>query len=91
MLHNVRYHGAVCKPKHSQPIHKQEDEESRTSSPSFLALEDYLVWPLLTFLTPHFASVLISLLTFKQTYWMLWPLGTVSEVLQASTKKQLIS
>lgn len=27
-----------------QPILKQEDEESRTNSPSLLALKDYLVW-----------------------------------------------
>lgn len=33
-----------------QPIHKQEDGESRTNSPSFLAPRDYLVWPLLSFL-----------------------------------------
>lgn len=33
-----------------QPIHKQEDEESRTNSPRSLALKDYLVWPPLSFL-----------------------------------------
>lgn len=48
-----------------QPIHKQEDEESRTNSPSFLALGDYLVWPLLSFLVPPQST--------QTPYHSLWP------------------
>lgn len=48
---------------HCQPIHKQEDEESKTNSPSFLDLKDYLVWPLLSFL------VLLSTRTPHCTFW----------------------
>lgn len=83
VLYNTRVPwGSMQAQTPCQPIHKQEDEESRTNSPSFLALKDYLVWPLLSFLVlfkPH-TTYCGSMLT-SQMYLMGWGLDTIWEVL----------
>lgn len=94
--------GSMLAQTHYQPIHKQEDSECRTISPSFLAQRDCLVWHFSTSLsqssplktqTIHCGPQLTSLPTFKQHHWMLWGLGTVRETLlchQQATKKHSI-